>query len=420
MRVRELRRGAIVADIALGIVLAVGLAVTAIAISTSWGGLSWVFGCLVGAAVGTLALLRRRNLILSSTTGLLTALAAVVIAWAAGLPREPGPTTALALAVLVGSAVRRCPVGQAAVVASGGLGVTVTGFVLSALSSSGVSTVAAWSAVLWLAALAIGLCLRLLDALRRVNVEAVRREERVALAHELHDVVTHHVTGIVVQAQAAQIIARRGPTDAKKLGGSLNEIAAAGSDALTAMRRLVGLLRDGNAGATALPAPEPLGVLVERFERQGPKVRLEIPPDDVSMSWPPEVSSSVYRIVREALTNVSRHGLRQRWSRSASRKARWTARCPSRAHVCRIRRRTRTRSRSRSLTAARQRRPGNAPCVAVMAWWACVNASRPLVARSMPARAPVSAGRYGPRFRLRGRTGDDDSRAARRRPGDGS
>ena len=86
---------------------------------------------------------------------------------------------------------------------------------------------------------------------------------------------------------------------------SLTEIEAAGTEALAAMRRVVGLLRDTDDAAPASPGPEQLGALVERFGRQGPAVRLRVPDDDAE--WPPEVTSTVYRIVQEALTNVARH-----------------------------------------------------------------------------------------------------------------
>src|SRR5205807_5582345 len=58
-------------------------------------------------------------------------------------------------------------------------------------------------AIAWAAALAIGVWLRYREFHRQQTLRAVRREERLELARELHDVVAHHVTGIVVQAQAA-------------------------------------------------------------------------------------------------------------------------------------------------------------------------------------------------------------------------
>jgi signal transduction histidine kinase len=72
------------------------------------------------------------------------------------------------------------------------------------------------------------------------------------------------------------------------------------------MRRVVGLLRD--ADDTVSLAPERLSELVARFD--GPAVRLRLP--DGSTAWPPEVTSTVYRVVQESLTNVARHAPRAR------------------------------------------------------------------------------------------------------------
>jgi signal transduction histidine kinase len=164
------------------------------------------------------------------------------------------------------------------------------------------TAVAQLNTVTWLAALAAGLGLRLRDARRHATTEAVRRDERLALARELHDVVAHHITGVVLQAQATRIVARTRPDD---VDGSLAGIEAAGSEALTAMRRLVGVLRDDDDAAPATPGPEGLAALVARFDGHGPAVRLRLPDDPPG--WPPEVTSTVYRIVQEALTNVARH-----------------------------------------------------------------------------------------------------------------
>jgi len=118
--------------------------------------------------------------------------------------------------------------------------------------------------------------------------------------------VAHHITGMLIQAQAARLVAGKDP---QQVTASLAGIETAGTEALRAMRRLVGVLRDADDGPPASAGPEELGVLVERFARQGPPVHLRVP-DDTGLppsAWPPEVASTVYRIVREALTNVARH-----------------------------------------------------------------------------------------------------------------
>src|SRR5882724_1311200 len=90
-------------DAVLGLVFVVGLGLTAVLIADSWGGLHWLFDCVVGVVAGGLALLRGPQRAWPVAGGLAVAAVAVVVARIAGLPQEPGPVTALALAVLVGS-----------------------------------------------------------------------------------------------------------------------------------------------------------------------------------------------------------------------------------------------------------------------------------------------------------------------------
>ncbi|WP_049557092.1 sensor histidine kinase [Nonomuraea sp. SBT364] len=265
-------------------------------VAGSWGDGYWVFGCVAGAIVCGLALARRRDRKWAAVSGFAVAVTAVLASRFAGLPAEPGPAMALALSVLVGSAVRTLPVRQAAAVAAGGLAVASCSL-LTAHQPASLPPVLVLNLGAWLAGVAYGLGCRRLAARRHALAEDVRRHERLQLARELHDVVAHHVTGIVLQAQAAQVLARKRPD---RLGGSLSGIETAGSDALAATRRLVGLLREA---APPTPPRESLAALVGRFD--GPAVRLRLPDDEPS--WPPEVSSTVYRVVQESLTNVSRH-----------------------------------------------------------------------------------------------------------------
>ncbi|MET0134608.1 MAG: sensor histidine kinase, partial [Kibdelosporangium sp.] len=173
--------------------------------------------------------------------------------------------------------------------------------------SAGAPGVVAMNLATWLGAMTTGLSLRLLDARATATATQVRRDERLELARELHDVVAHHITGMVLQAQAAGVVAGRSPD---RVAESLTGIETAGSDALAAMRRVVGVLRDTDDAAPATPGPEQLSELVDRFHGHGPTVRLRLP-DDRAV-WPPEVTSTIYRVVQEALTNISRHASRAR------------------------------------------------------------------------------------------------------------
>ncbi|MEQ0559494.1 histidine kinase [Amycolatopsis sp. NEAU-NG30] len=157
----------------------------------------------------------------------------------------------------------------------------------------------------------VGLMLRSRDAQRsqavRSAVSDAQTAERMALARELHDVVAHHVTGIVVQAQAARLMAEQKPEVAVE---AMARIENAGVEALAAMRRLVRSMRgDAPAGSSEFSeqATTDLGAdlrkLVESANHGVPtSMHLDLPPD-----LPHEVGRSALRLVQESLTNVGKH-----------------------------------------------------------------------------------------------------------------
>lgn len=150
-----------------------------------------------------------------------------------------------------------------------------------------------------------GMYLRWMDHDRRRDVGRARETERLAIARELHDVVAHHVTGIVVQAQAAQAVWDARPGEARL---AMAKIEAAGSDALGSMRRLVETLRTEDPGSV-VPAStlEELHRLASHAGDLGLPVQMDLDglPDDLA----PEVAASVQRIVGEAITNAQRHAV---------------------------------------------------------------------------------------------------------------
>ncbi|WP_133847342.1 sensor histidine kinase [Labedaea rhizosphaerae] len=140
----------------------------------------------------------------------------------------------------------------------------------------------------------------------RAAVAGAQQAERMALARELHDVVAHHVTGIVVAAQAARLVADRDPSAA---GKALARIEDSGVEALAAMRRLVASMRGAppaGSSAAAEQATQDLRADLEAVVGSvtGPIVDLTV---ELPQELPQEVGRSVLRIVQESLTNVGKH-----------------------------------------------------------------------------------------------------------------
>jgi signal transduction histidine kinase len=129
-------------------------------------------------------------------------------------------------------------------------------------------------------------------------------EERTRIARELHDIVAHSVSVMVVQAGAAEQVVTEDPELVRR---SLATIRSTGTDALGEMRRVVAMLRDGDEPGALAPQPGVDGVplLVEGARQDGLDVRLDVQGDPVRL--PSGVDLAAYRIVQEALTNVRRH-----------------------------------------------------------------------------------------------------------------
>jgi signal transduction histidine kinase len=271
----------------------------------------WLVDCVVGLVVCTAALLRARSRVWTAAVGLVVSGVAELVAELWNLRGQPGVAASLALFVLVGSAVRVLPGRPATVIAAGGAAVAVG-------AMSGHSAVVGALGLGWGATFGVGLCLRLLDARRRAVIEAVRRNERLELARELHDSAAHHITGVVLQAQGARIAARK---HTEALDTALAEIESAGNEALASMRQVIDLLRNGDDAGGRAPAPERLTDLVDRFaggefgrrNGHGPEVRLHLPDGPPDPNWPPEATTTINRVVTEALVNIKRHasGARQ-------------------------------------------------------------------------------------------------------------
>jgi len=290
----------------LALVLAAGLAYQEHFIASHHG--SWPFDLAVGVVICAAALLRGRRPGWAAAVGLAVAAAAELAAWLWHLPAQPDGPADLALLVLIGSAVRVLPWRQAVPIVAGGAVVAVGSierylvFIERGTPDSFAATRLMVEGLAF--AVGIGLWLRLLDVRRAAAFEAVRRGERLELARELHDHAAHHVTGIVLQAQAARVAARSHP---ERLDEALAGIESVGTAALNSMRQVIGLLRDPDDAGGVSAGAEELTDLVDRFAGRGSAVQLRLPDGPADPGWPPELATTVNRIVAEALTNVTRH-----------------------------------------------------------------------------------------------------------------
>jgi signal transduction histidine kinase len=126
-------------------------------------------------------------------------------------------------------------------------------------------------------------------------------EERARIARELHDVVAHNISVMVVQTQAARRVAAG---DLAAAGSALQAVSDCGRDALVDMRRMIGVLHRGDVELAA-PGLARLPALVERAEASGLRVALQV--SGATRPLPPSVDLASYRLVQEALTNVIKH-----------------------------------------------------------------------------------------------------------------
>ena len=134
--------------------------------------------------------------------------------------------------------------------------------------------------------------------------EASLRAERARIARELHDVVTHAVSLMVLQAGAAREIMSQ---DEQRSRSLLASVEASGRAAIEELHRLLGLLSDHDGDAPLAPQPgvSEIPMLVEQVRRAGVHVHLQVEGEPRAVSG--GASIAAYRVVQEALTNVVKH-----------------------------------------------------------------------------------------------------------------
>ncbi|MGI5238950.1 sensor histidine kinase [Dactylosporangium sp. CA-139066] len=212
--------------------------------------------------------------------------AGLLVALYSAAAHQPGHRRALAAAATAGYA------GLAAGLHAEGSSTRLQDFVIFFLFLAG-----CWFAGAWMRGA------RAAEAERRRALDAAARvQERARIARELHDVITHHVTAMVVQADAAQYLAAA----PDRLAGSLTAISGTGRRALGELRDLLGVLDpDRLAPDGDRPALGSVGDLVAQTRAAGQPVDL------VEEGHPRDLGSgrelAAYRVVQEALTNAMKY-----------------------------------------------------------------------------------------------------------------
>lgn len=260
------------------------------------------YALAAAAALGTLVRTRRP----------VAALVVVVAATAAYLLfAYPYGPVMLCLAVAVYSLARRRPLRPALLYATATLGLLVPHVFThpdGVGMPGGLVVASAFVAVPFSAGVARRVWHEAREAERRAERQQARDDERLQLAHEVHDVVGHGLSAIQMQADIALHLGR--PDDAT---AALEAISRAADEGLTELRTTLAAIRPGaTSGSASGPARAPtaglanLPVLVERVRSAGVAVDLTV--RGTPRHLPDAVDLAAYRVLQECLTNVVRHG----------------------------------------------------------------------------------------------------------------
>ncbi len=272
-----------------------------------------VAAALAGFAVGSLGAIKRR----AFPAVLSTVLLALLAASAGGLDwLQPGGPAVLGSFVASGAAAIRLPRRESVLVAVVALlALVVPAFLASGhtagavlLTGTGVLAFYAMGDLAHRLRVGQDLASRLLDELeasQAERAEAAALAERERIAREMHDVLAHSLSGLVLQLEVARLLSQQ-EGNAPTMASAIERALQLGKSGLAEARRAIGVLRDAE-----LPGPEALGPLVADFERDaGIPCSLDVSGTARSLSAAARLA--VYRVSQESLTNVRRHAHAER------------------------------------------------------------------------------------------------------------
>jgi signal transduction histidine kinase len=261
--------------------------------------LAWpVVSLLSCLGVGASVLWRRTRPLAMLALAFGTATVLGIAGAVAGTETTPGLYT-MALVLVLPYALARWASGRDIVI--GALIMLVTAAVGIAVDPGTIGEAIGGVTVLLLPA-AIGGMVRYRATARTRELDEVKHREREQLARELHDTVAHHVSAIIIQAQAGQALASTQPGTAVEV---LAVIEAEASRTLTEMRSIVGALRQNDSAA--LMPQQGIADIPRLADSTPAKITVDVELAGDLTGIEPVVDAATYRIVQESLTNAVRH-----------------------------------------------------------------------------------------------------------------
>ncbi|WP_406471642.1 sensor histidine kinase [Streptomyces sp. NBC_01615] len=148
---------------------------------------------------------------------------------------------------------------------------------------------------------------RRLERERASDTARATAQERARIARDMHDILAHAVSLMVVQAEAGPVVVRSDPERAE---AAFDAIATSGRDAMRQLRRILGVLKEEQANGTSARLPQPgIAALAELVGQvaQSTGLRVELRTTGTPRPLPPDTEVAAYRVAQEALTNTVKH-----------------------------------------------------------------------------------------------------------------